>query len=114
MGTEEIPIENFDALLRGLITWDLVTAEETRWQLAERVQQRLSELAPDSGPWPPEQIVYVDHRCADCGARTVTRSREGTYVCDPCWESRNTNPPHEPQVHIRRRPWGSRRNEPIT
>jgi len=113
MGTKEIPIENFDALLHSLITWDLVTVEGTEWQLVERVQRRLSELAPESGPWPAEQIVYVDHRCADCGARTVTRSREGTYVCDPCWDDRRTLPLNEDPTSARRRRSKPHRDERI-
>lgn len=85
LGPNEIPIDNFDALLRDLITWDLVTREGTGWQLVERAQRRMSELAPEVGPWPDEQTVYFDHRCADCGSHTATRLRSGSFVCDPCW-----------------------------
>jgi hypothetical protein len=56
MGEKEIPIETFDALLRDLVTWDLVVPSEgddaQAWHLVARAQQRLGDLAATRGPWP--------------------------------------------------------------
>lgn len=77
-------IQTFDPLLRDLITWGLVSTDGEHWELSERAQQRLSELAAASGPWPAEQTVYFGHRCHQCGLKALTRLREGVYVCDKC------------------------------
>lgn len=77
-------IQTFDPLLRDLITWGLVSSGEEGWELSERAQQRLSELAAASGPWPAERTVYFGHRCHQCGLKALTRLREGVYVCDDC------------------------------
>ena len=74
MGGKEIPIETFDALLRDLVTWDLVVRGEgddsQTWRLVARAQQRLGELMIARGPWPAERTVYLDRLCADCGPET--------------------------------------------
>jgi hypothetical protein len=93
-GEKEIPIDTFDALLRDLVTWDLVVPGEgddaQAWQLVARAQQRLGELTIARGPWPAERTVYLDRLCADCRRRQLTWVRDGTYVCDPCWQKRLT------------------------
>ncbi|MGD0942897.1 MAG: hypothetical protein ABR972_01265 [Acidimicrobiales bacterium] len=92
MGDREIPVETFDALLRDLVTWDLVVpvaGDEARaWHLVPRAQQRLAELTIARGPWPAERTAYLGRRCANCGRRELTWMRFGTYVCDPCWQQR--------------------------
>jgi hypothetical protein len=92
MGEEEIPIEKFDALLRDLVTWDLVVPGEgedaEHWQLVARAQRRLADLAKTRGPWPSERTAYLDRQCADCQHRQLTWVRDGAYVCDPCWQKR--------------------------
>jgi ribosomal protein L37AE/L43A len=97
MATVERTIRTFDPLLRDLITWNLVKADGDRWELSERAQRRLAELAEASASWPAERTVYMGHRCDRCGARGMTRLREGAYVCDPCW-SRPATPPDAPVV----------------
>ncbi|MGA3351909.1 MAG: hypothetical protein ABSD85_01825 [Acidimicrobiales bacterium] len=92
MGEKEIPVETFDALLRDLVTWNLVVLVEgdgpNAWALVPRAQQRLADLTRDRGPWPAERTAYLGRRCADCGKREVTWMRHGEYVCDPCWQQR--------------------------
>jgi hypothetical protein len=92
MGEKEIPIDTFDALLRDLVTWDLVVPGEgddaQAWHLVARAQQRLGELMIARGPWPAERTVYLERLCADCLRRHLTWLRDGTYVCDPCWQKR--------------------------
>ena len=92
MGEKEIPIDTFDALLRDLVTWDLVVRGEgddaQTWRLVARAQLRLGELAIARGPWPAERTVYLDRLCADCGRRHLTWVRDGTYLCNPCWQKR--------------------------
>lgn len=99
MGAQEIPIDTFDALLRNLLSWDLVVPGEgddpQAWHLAARAQQRLGVLAMSRQPWPAERTAYVDRQCGDCGRRQLTWLREGTYVCDPCWQKRLARTPDE-------------------
>jgi hypothetical protein len=100
MGEKEIPIETFDALLYDLVTWDLVVRGEgddsQTWRLVARAQQRLGDLAAARGPWPAERTAYLNRRCADCGLRQLTWVRDGTYICDPCWQERLTEAQEEP------------------
>jgi hypothetical protein len=87
MGEKEIPIETFDALLRDLVV--LSDGDDSQaWHLVARAQQRLGDLAIARGPWPAERTVYLDRQCADCGRRQLTWVRDGTYLCDPCWQRR--------------------------
>jgi len=58
------------------------------WQLVEVVQSRLSELTRNHGQVGSDQLVYLDHRCAGCGTRGLTRLVEGTYLCTACFERR--------------------------
>jgi ribosomal protein L37AE/L43A len=88
MTASEREIRTFDPLLRDLLTWGLVFEDDERWVLADRVADRLRQLAAERGPWPSEQTVYFDHRCAMCDTRRLTRFRDGDYVCDSCWRSR--------------------------
>jgi hypothetical protein len=100
MGKKEIPIGTFDAMLRDLVTWDLVVPGEgddaRAWHLVARAQQRMGELMIARGPWPAEHTVYLDRLCADCGRRQLTWARDGAYVCDPCWQKRLTRVQDEP------------------
>lgn len=94
MREDEIPIETFDAMLRDLLTWRLVVegdgddAGTGNWQLVERAQRRLGELSIVRGPWPTERTAYPSRRCAECHQRQLTWLRDGSYVCDPCWQRR--------------------------
>ena len=89
MAGQEIPIETFDALLRSLLTWDLVVPGEgedrRNWHLVGRAQERLAALALPQGPWPAERTAYV-RQCADCRSRKLTWLHDGTYLCGPCWQ----------------------------
>ena len=102
MGEKDIPIDTFDALLRDLVTWDLVVRGEgddaQTWRLVARAQQRLGELAIARGPWPAERTVYLDRLCADCGRRHLTWVRDGTYVCNPCWQKRAGSTSHRNEL----------------
>lgn len=100
MGREEIPIDTFDALLRDLLTWDLVVPAEgddpQTWQLVARAQQRMGVLAKSRGPWPAERTAYLGRLCADCRRRQLTWRRGDAYVCDPCWLKHHASPQKEP------------------
>lgn len=105
-GPKDIPVETFDALLRDLVTWDLVVpgeqGDEEGWQLAPRAKRRLSELTSTRSPWPVERTAYFGRRCADCRRHAPTRLREGVHICEQCWQERvsrneaGTQPPAEP------------------
>ncbi len=86
------PIERFDPLLRDLVTWDLVNrgTRPHSWKLTDAAQRRLEELVGWSAPVATEQMVYLDHRCADCQQHVRTRIHDGLYLCDGCAERRAT------------------------
>ncbi len=89
MGASDYPIERFDPLLRDLVAYNLVvksqTAKRAIWRLSDDVQRRLDQLALSSPPsFAPDQLVYLDHHCADCNLRVRTRFRDGLYLCDTC------------------------------
>lgn len=92
-------IQNFDPLLRDLMAWGLVvrteTDGETHWALVDVVQRRLSELTRDHGPVGVDRLVYLDHKCGECGTRGLTRLVEGAYLCSSCFDRR---PAAEPVV----------------
>jgi hypothetical protein len=95
MTTTSQSIETFDALLRDLLTWGLVepvvtdnAAQRTVWQLTGAAQRRLTELAAPLGPCPAHKIVFLDHFCADCQERRLTRLHDGVYLCDDCAAAR--------------------------
>ena len=105
------PIERFDPLLRNLVTWDLVT-RGTRprfWRLTEVAQRRLDELAGSPSPVRTEQMVYFNHRCADCHLPVRTKVHAGLYLCDSCVERRGM-PPDIVEPVVAKRRW--RRNRP--
>jgi len=81
-------IERFDALLRNLLAWQLVSNDDPGgdggWQLVPDAQRRLDELNRSSALPDAERLVYLDHRCADCHQRLPTRSRQGLFLCDAC------------------------------
>jgi hypothetical protein len=90
MGKDEIPIDTFDSLLRDLVTWNLVVHldrdDGQSWQLVDRAQKRLGDLEIVQGTWPAERTAYSSRRCARCHRRQLTWLRDGSYVCDPCWQ----------------------------
>jgi ribosomal protein L37AE/L43A len=81
-------IERFDALLRNLLAWQLVSNDDPGgdggWHLVPDAQRRLDELNRSSALPDAERLVYLDHRCADCHQRMPTRSRQGIFLCDAC------------------------------
>ena len=122
MGDQEIRVETFDALLRDLVTWNLVMPVEQddgvqAWHLVPQAQQRLRELARSRGPWPVERTAYLGRRCADCSRREVTWLRSGEYVCEPCWQQRlarsETDEPASTAPAGRGPRWARRRQAPI-
>jgi ribosomal protein L37AE/L43A len=82
------PIENFDSLLRDLASYELVTKDPEPgqgWHLSEAAQARLTELHDlRRATVKPENLVYLDHSCAVCQSRGLTRLRDGAYLCDAC------------------------------
>jgi len=81
-------IERFDALLRNLLAWQLVSNDDPGadggWQLVPDAQRRLDELSRSAALPDADRLVYLDHRCADCHQRLPTRSRQGTFLCEAC------------------------------
>jgi hypothetical protein len=76
----------FDALLRDMQAYGLVeqgTVDgSSSWQLSDWARARLESLAM---PLPsPDKLIFIGHRCAACGERRPTRTRAGSFVCDPC------------------------------
>ncbi|MGD0255800.1 MAG: hypothetical protein ABSB99_09675 [Acidimicrobiales bacterium] len=88
------PIETFDSLLRDLVSWGLVerqdTDTETRtpWQLVPDAQHRLDELLSRARVPGAEADFYLDHLCADCHQRGLTKHHGGSYLCETCWTER--------------------------
>ncbi len=77
----------YDALLEGLLGADMVTrgpGDEGTWVLAEPAQRRLDLLVARRSRLSAEELVYLDHRCAGCGDRRLTRFISGEYLCDRC------------------------------
>ena len=83
-----LPIKTFDALLRDLVGHGLVFRDGqgpgSSWQLSDAAQRRLSELVQPSVAPAPEELVYLDHRCAGCRRRGATRLHRGLYLCEYC------------------------------
>ena len=80
------PVERFDPLLRGLLSWDLVSfGQDGRvgWQLTPDAQRRVAELAR-SRSQPPEDIVHLGGRCEQCRSRRSLRLSGGRLLCDDC------------------------------
>jgi hypothetical protein len=86
------PIERFDPHLRDLVYWGLVERRETNskapWQLVPDAQRRLDELHRSAALPDAAADVYLDHRCADCTGRGLTRLHGDSFVCDACWSER--------------------------
>lgn len=83
------PIERFDPLLRELARFGLVVRDETGselpWALSTEAQARLRELlVRHDQRVVPEKLVYLNHLCADCHKRGLTRLRDDRYLCDAC------------------------------
>jgi len=94
---DHVPVERFDPLLRDLVAWGLVTpttgAAKASWRLTDAAQRRLGELVKPARPLNPDQLVYLDHHCAQCRVRTRTRLRDGLYLCDDCLARQLGTPP---------------------
>ena len=108
MGEEmKYPIQRFDPLFRNLVTWDLVTkgTRPRSWRLTEVAQRRLDELAGSSSPVRTEQMVYFNHRCADCHLPVRTRVYEGLYLCDSCIDRRTTPVTDAGAPEVAKRRW---------
>jgi len=85
------PISTFDPVLRDLLLRGLVVQvpgeEGPVWELTPDAQRRLDHVVAVRATPPADRLVYLGRHCAVCGARVLTRLREGGYVCDPCAES---------------------------
>lgn len=80
----DVPVERFDALLRDLVHYDLVTEEGPgQWRLRPAVESRLAQLATGqrAGSTPDLRIGVS---CMGCHALAVTRLHGGRYLCDDC------------------------------
>jgi hypothetical protein len=107
-------IETFDALLRDLVAWGLVSRAEdergTSWYLTDSAQHRLDEIIRPTGPLDLEDLVYLDHLCADCRFRGITRLHDGVYLCSACLALRLAQVP-DPAPVSRRWPWRRHRHQ---
>ena len=80
-------VTTHDALLEGLLGSGMVSrspGEDGSWVLAEPAQRRLDLLVARQARLSAEELVYLDHRCAGCGDRRLTRFIDGEYFCDRC------------------------------
>lgn len=77
----------FDALLRTVVTWELVVSDgrpgRDGWQLSAAAEERLCQLEQRT-VWAAEQLVYFDHRCEACRSARPTRLVDGAYLCEHC------------------------------
>lgn len=95
----DYPIERFDSMLRSIVSFGLAQRNDAdgppTWQFVPEAQQRLEQLARESGllaVWSEaRQMVYLDRHCALCGNRVRTRLRDGMYLCDQC-DGATSNP----------------------
>jgi hypothetical protein len=101
-------IENFDPLLRDLVAWDLVVRADgdpgSSWRLTDAAQSRLDEIIRPESRFDHEDLVYLDHLCADCRFRGITRLHDGIYLCSTCLASRLDQQP-DPAPAGRRWRW---------
>jgi ribosomal protein L37AE/L43A len=82
---DEHRVEQFDPLLRNMLSWDLVQeTDDGRWVLRPDVAERLGTLARYARRTEPSEVVYFGHPCARCKSNGMTRLRDGTYLCDEC------------------------------
>jgi hypothetical protein len=82
--TDNVPITAFNALLRSLISWELVVRDDGdgRWQLTEHAQRQLDAVVPIR---PADgDHDYIDHICSRCHERHLTRLRGDRYLCIRC------------------------------
>jgi len=90
------PIKTFDPLLRDMVTWGLAvrsgTGARPAWRLSEEAQRRLNEVVPAKGVADGDQLVYLNHRCADCHLWGLTRLIDEVYLCQGCSERRAIEP----------------------
>ena len=84
--TQKYPVERFDPLLRDLLAYGLIEAEdEDRWVLVPEVQRRLSALLAMQRP-STAAVLHIGYPCARCHASGITRLHEGRHLCDACIE----------------------------
>jgi hypothetical protein len=99
MRATEDPISTFDPVLRDLLLRGLVVQvsgeEGPAWELTPDAQRRLDHVLAVRATPPADRLVYLGRHCAVCGARVLTRLRQGGYVCDPCAESVPSSSPAE-------------------
>ncbi len=102
MDVQNVPIRTFDPLLRDLVYWGLLVRVDCpggqRWQLAERAECRLDEIAEESRAVALERMIYLDHRCDVCGFRRMTRVHDSRYVCEECRDNLAQSLQHEAEV----------------
>lgn len=82
--TDNVPITAFNALFRSLISWELVVrdGEEGKWRLTDHAQRQLDTVVPIR---PADgDHDYIDHLCARCHERHLTRLRGDRYLCIRC------------------------------
>jgi ribosomal protein L37AE/L43A len=107
-------IENFDPLLRDLVAWDLVVRADgdlgSSWLLTDAAQKRLGEIIRPESRVDNEDLVYLDHLCADCRFRGITRLHDGVYLCSTCLATRVVQEP-DPVPTSRRWRWRRHRQE---
>ena len=108
-GDKQYPIERFDPLLRNLVGFDLVVrssaAQRGSWRLTDAAQRRLDELVGSLDPISAEQMVYLDHQCADCHLHVRTRVHDGLYLCDSCIDRRTTPVTNAGAPEVAKRRW---------
>jgi hypothetical protein len=107
-------IETFDPLLRDLVAWGLVSRTEAEdgpsWELTDAAQRRLEEIIRPASPLDVDELVYLDHLCADCRFRGITKLHDGVYLCDACLARRLAEVPDQPPA-ARRWPWRRHRQD---
>jgi len=107
--SDQLASGTFDALLRTLVSWDLVVPDERLgrdgWRLSDAAEARLCQLEQRTA-WAAEQLVYFDHWCEACRVARPTRLVEGRYLCERC---RRPAPAATVQVADAHRRWLLRR-----
>lgn len=84
--TDDDRLSTFDPLLRELLTFKLVEADDEAgvrtWHLTEDACRRLAHLA--APPPPEEKVVHFSRRCVRCGEHRPTRRHSEGFVCEEC------------------------------
>lgn len=113
---QKYPVERFDPLLRDLLAYGLIEAEDgDRWALAPEVQQRLTALVATQRP-STAAVLHFGFPCARCHASGITRLHDGRHLCDACIEQVLAEPRHPsvaPVVEDRSTPAPAPAPEPV-